>query len=271
MADAGRVEWGYETYPGYFAQDHREQLGDRATVEEWLWDACPSEGKGFVRNQLGLVLFSGEEAEKKLSSLSGGEAARLVFARMAIEQPNVLLLDEPTNHLDLEAIDALVAGLRAFDGTLVFVSHDRWFVSQLATRVVEITPTGLNDFRGTYDEYLDACGDDHLDAESVVLRVRRERRKERPPAEARSRPDPEQRRREQELKGLRLRRDAVTARLEAAEARVEEVNRLFCDPELYGRTPPDGIRSLQAEHQRLTAEVAELVAEWERLEAEIAG
>ena len=100
------------------------------------------------------MLFSGDEVEKKLASLSGGEAARLIFARLSVEQPNVLVLDEPTNHLDLEAIEALVAGLEAYDGTLIFVSHDRWFVSQLATRVFEITERGINDFPGTYDEYL---------------------------------------------------------------------------------------------------------------------
>jgi energy-coupling factor transporter ATP-binding protein EcfA2 len=80
------------------------------------------------------------------------------------------LLDEPTNHLDLEAIAALAAGLKAFDGTVLFVSHDRWFVSELATRVLEVTPGGLRDFPGTYAEYLTRCGDDHLDADAVVLK-----------------------------------------------------------------------------------------------------
>jgi len=269
-ADAGRVEWGHETYPGYFAQDHREQLGSAdVTVESWLWDACPGQNKGFVRNQLGLVLFSGEEAEKRLSSLSGGEAARLVFARLALEQPNVLVFDEPTNHLDLEAIDALVEALAGFDGTLLLVSHDRWFVSRLATRIVEITEEGLNDFPGTYDEYLESCGDDHLDAESVELKVRRERRRDRVEREARAKQDPEQRQREQLLKGLKLRRDVVTARITEAEARIGELDRRFCDPELYERMPPEGVRRLEEEQRRLRAEVEELMAEWERLEAEL--
>lgn len=175
--EAGNVEWGYETHPGYFAQNHREQLDQsRQSVEAYLWSICPGEPIGFVRGKLAEVLFTKEEVEKRLESLSGGEAARLLFARLSVEKPNVLLLDEPTNHLDLEAIEALVHGLRAYDGTLVFVSHDRWFVSELADRILEITPEGINDFRGTYDEYLERCGDDHLDAEQVALRVRRERR-----------------------------------------------------------------------------------------------
>src|SRR5262249_15310423 len=114
---------------------------------------------------------------KKLAALSGGEAARLVFARLALEQPNVLVLDEPTNHLDLESIEALVAALQSYEGTLILVSHDRWFVSQLATRVVESGKNGSRDFLGTYEEYVHACGDDHLDADEVVLKAKREDKK----------------------------------------------------------------------------------------------
>lgn len=177
-ADTGSVEWGYETHPGYFAQDHHEQLeGLERTAEQWLWDFCPSRDRGFVRGHLGMVLFSGDDGEKRLSALSGGEAARLVFSRLALEQPNVLVLDEPTNHLDLESIEALVASLQTYEGTLILVSHDRWFVGQLATRVVEISPAGIRDYLGTYEEYVHACGDDHLDADTVVLKAKREDKK----------------------------------------------------------------------------------------------
>jgi len=176
--DRGSVEWGYETHPGYFAQDHHEQLeGLDRTAEQWLWDFCPSKDRGFVRGHLGMMLFSGDDGEKRLAALSGGEAARLVFSRLALEQPNVLVLDEPTNHLDLESIEALVAALQEYEGTLILVSHDRWFVGQLATRVVEISPAGIRDYLGTYEEYVHACGDDHLDADTVVLKAKREEKK----------------------------------------------------------------------------------------------
>ena len=115
---------------------------------------------------------SSSEVEKRLSALSGGEAARLTFARQAVEKPNVLILDEPTNHLDLEAIEGLVKSLEAYEGTLIFVSHDRWFVGELATRIIEITPAGVADFPGTYEEYLERCGDDHLDAQAVLGKAR---------------------------------------------------------------------------------------------------
>jgi ATPase subunit of ABC transporter with duplicated ATPase domains len=176
-ADGGTVEWGYETHPGYVAQDHKAQIGSqRQTLEAWLAGYCAGEGIGFVKAQLAAVLFSGDDSKKRLEALSGGEAARLTFARQAIEKPNVLILDEPTNHLDLEAIEALVGALVAYEGTLIFVSHDRWFVNELATRIVEITPEGIRDFSGSYDEYLQRAGEDHLDAQEVLRRARESKR-----------------------------------------------------------------------------------------------
>ena len=179
-ADAGSSEWGYETYPGYVAQDQKAQLGThQQTLEAWLTDISHGETIGFVRGHLGAVLFSGDEVDKKLEALSGGEAARLIFARQVVEKPNVLVLDEPTNHLDLEAIEALVEGLRSYEGTLIFVSHDRWFVGELATRIIEITPQGIQDFPGSYEEYLERCGDDHLDVRAVLRKARETKRESR--------------------------------------------------------------------------------------------
>jgi len=172
--DTGTARWGYEAHPGYFAQDHRELIdGSTDTLQSWLWNYCPGEPIGYVRGKLAEMLFTKEEADKKVANLSGGEAARLIFARLSVTRPTVLVLDEPTNHLDLEGIEALAEGLEKYDGTLVFVSHDRWFVSRLATRILELTPTGVVDFPGAYEEYLERCGDDHLDADAVLRRARR--------------------------------------------------------------------------------------------------
>ena len=176
-ADGGTVEWGYETYPGYFAQDHHEQLdAEDTTAEQWISQFCADRGIGYVRAELALMLFSGDDPKKKLSALSGGEAARLVFTRLAIEKPNVLVLDEPTNHLDLEAIEALVEGLKAYEGTLIVVSHDRWFIDQLATRVVDIEPSGVTDYQGTYTEYVEWCGGrDRLNAEQALKAAKQQK------------------------------------------------------------------------------------------------
>ncbi|MDZ7780525.1 MAG: ATP-binding cassette domain-containing protein [Gemmatimonadota bacterium] len=286
-ADAGEVEWGYETHPGYFAQDHREQVeeSDR-TAEAWLWDFCPDRDRGFVRGHMGLMLFSGDDGQKRLRALSGGEAARLVFARLQLERPNVLVLDEPTNHLDLESIEALVEELRQYDGTLILVSHDRWFVSRLATRVVDIRRDGIRDYHGTYEEYVAAYGDDHLDAESVVLKARKEARdrsgsseaggkaraegsrKGRSDGSGRASNDTRSARVDPEVESRRLerRRDEVTAELETAEARVAEIDEVFCQPGYYEETDSEEIAELQRERDELQGVVDGLVAEWEEVE-----
>src|SRR5262249_49874161 len=183
---------------------------------DYLWEACPAEGTAYVRGQLGRVLFSGDDVEKPIGSLSGGEAARLIFGRLIVERPNLLVLDEPTNHLDLEAIHALAEGLRAYEGTLLFVSHDRWFVSELATRIIELTPTGPRDFPGTFAEYLQRSGDDHLDAEAVLNRAPKAT-KEKSPDKSQS--WEEKKRERNRVAALPAKRDKVLAAIEIAEAR----------------------------------------------------
>ena len=162
-ADRGSATWGHETRVGYFAQDHKELLvAPTQSVLHALWDCVPQETTNHVRGVLGRMLFSREEVDKQLGQLSGGEASRLVFSQLMVKKPNVLLLDEPTNHLDLESIEALVDALKDYEGTLIFVSHDRWFVGELATRVVEVKRGGLAEFDGGYDAYVAAAGEDHL-------------------------------------------------------------------------------------------------------------
>jgi ATPase subunit of ABC transporter with duplicated ATPase domains len=275
-ADSGEIEWGYETHVGYFAQDHRAALegGDR-TAEEWLWDFCPGKDRGFVRGQMGLMLFSGDDGKKRIGTLSGGEAARLVFSRIMLERPNVLVLDEPTNHLDLESIEALVEGLREYEGTLVLVSHDRWFVRELATRVVEIRPDDILDYQGTYEEYVHACGDDHLDADTVVLEARRKKRAakrtEAGNAERRSGRSTRSPERDREKRRTRLvgRRDELTSRIERLEERLSEIDQLFCDPDYYERTPQQEVTELDRERGGLQEELDRLVERWEDVEREL--
>ncbi len=164
-ADDGGTEWGHAAVPGYFSQDQSEMKGSpEVSIHDWLWTYCPTQPTGFVRGRLAEVLFGKEDVEKRIGALSGGELARLAFARLGVQAPTVLVLDEPTNHLDLEGIEALTEGLLTFPNAIIFVSHDRWFVSQLATRVLEITPDGVEDFKGTYDEFLSwSSSADHLE------------------------------------------------------------------------------------------------------------
>jgi ATPase subunit of ABC transporter with duplicated ATPase domains len=270
--DAGEVTWGYETHPGYFAQDHRETLGASSlTAHDWLAQFCPDKDIGFVRGRLALMLFTGDDPKKKLSALSGGEAARLVFAKIALHRPNVLVLDEPTNHLDLESIEALVEGLQKYPGTLILVSHDRWFVNQLATRIVDIEPEGITDYQGTYEEYVAFSGDDRLDVEKVVLKAKSEKTakkkeqggKPKPAASAAPVMSAHQKKVAQD------RQAELLHLIEAAEGRLAEIDALFAAADFYAKSSNTDRRKLEEERADLATEVAELTAEWEKGEERI--
>jgi ATPase subunit of ABC transporter with duplicated ATPase domains len=267
-ADRGTVKLGHEVRIGYFAQDHHEVLrNEKLTPLEYLWEVCPREGTAYVRGQLGRVLFSGDDVDKPIGALSGGEAARLIFARIIVERPNLLVLDEPTNHLDLEAIHALAEGLRGYDGTLLFVSHDRWFVSELATRIIELTPTGPRDFPGTFAEYLARSGDDHLDAEAVLQRAPRTAKVKAPD---KSQSWEAQKRERNRVAALPGKRDKILAAIDVAEARKKQIAALYDDPTFYPRTPRAEIDRLVEESAALDGEISRLLVDWEAIEAEIA-
>lgn len=276
-ADEGEVEWGYETHPGYFAQDNKDEFKNgKETTEEWLWSYCPGRDRGFVRGQMGLMLFSGDEGKKKIGALSGGEAARLVFSRLSLDKPNVLVLDEPTNHLDLESIEALVSELQEFDGTLIFVSHDRWFVSRLATRIVEVRPGEILDYEGTYEEYVHYSGDDHLDADTVILKSKREKKKEntveRKATSVGSIVAPtvmSPAKLESKIKKLERQGDDHTASLEVAETRLAAIDSTFCEAGYYERTQSEEISTLERERDTLKGEVDRHMDEWAKIERSI--
>jgi ATPase subunit of ABC transporter with duplicated ATPase domains len=256
--DSGQARWGHEVRYGYFPQDHREVLDDPDATPLGLMEyACPGASPTFVRSHLGRLLFSGEDVNKRVELLSGGEAARLIFALLVVRRPNVLVFDEPTNHLDLEAIAALIEALKSYAGTVLFVSHDRWFVSELATRIIELTPEGPRDFPGTYTEYLARCGDDHLDADAVVQKAKRQRQEDK-------------KRRRNRLLQLPKRRDQVLVEIESAEARKQAITELYCSPGFFERTSQDEVAALEAEKVALDPRIETLIAEWEALEKELA-
>ncbi|MBI4956219.1 MAG: ATP-binding cassette domain-containing protein [Myxococcales bacterium] len=154
LPDAGHITWGHQASVGYLAQDHRDGIANGTTVDEWLhaWD--PLAHTSDVRGLLGKMLFKGDEGKKPTDALSGGEAVRLMFAKLMLMKDNVLVLDEPTNHLDLESIVALGEALVRYEGTCFVVSHDRDLITSFATRLFAFTPEGLVDFRGSYDDFL---------------------------------------------------------------------------------------------------------------------
>ncbi len=153
--DAGSVKWSENVTIGYYAQDHATDFEQEMTLLEWMgqWKQ-EGDDEQVVRGYLGRLLFSQKEIDKSVKVLSGGEQGRMLFGKIMMQKPNVLVMDEPTNHLDMESIESLNLALENYAGTLVFVSHDREFVSSLATRIIELTPTGIVTFTGSYEEYL---------------------------------------------------------------------------------------------------------------------
>ena len=156
--DQGTVTLGSSVRMGYFAQHSMDLLDGEETVFESLDRAFPQAGQGSLRTLAGCFGFSGDDIEKTVRVLSGGEKARLVMAMMLYDPPNFLVLDEPTNHLDMATKDMLVAALREFEGTMLFVSHDRHFLAALSNRVLELTPEGVHQFAGGYTEYVARTG-----------------------------------------------------------------------------------------------------------------
>ncbi|MBP8902494.1 MAG: ABC-F family ATPase [Thiobacillaceae bacterium] len=163
--DHGTIKWAEKAKPGYFAQDHSADFDSDKPLTEWITEWVRAGGydgndvETLIRGTLGRLLFSGDEVKKPVRVISGGEQGRMLFGKLMLLRPNVLLMDEPTNHLDMESIESLNNGLDAFTGTLVFVSHDRQFVSSLANKIIELKLDGSHVvYEGGYEDYLASQG-----------------------------------------------------------------------------------------------------------------
>lgn len=156
---SGEVKWSENVKLGYFAQDHADDFAEDMSLIDWMgqWQQ-EGDDEQVVRGTLGRLLFSNKEIDKSVKVLSGGEQGRMLFGKLMLQRPNIMLLDEPTNHLDMESIESLNMALEGYEGTLFFVSHDREFVSSIATRIIEMTPDGVVDYRGNYEDYLQSQG-----------------------------------------------------------------------------------------------------------------
>jgi ATPase subunit of ABC transporter with duplicated ATPase domains len=153
--DTGIVKWSENSEVGYFAQDHAEDFAEHISLIEWMgqWRK-ESDDDQAIRGTLGRLLFSQDDINKPVKVLSGGEQGRMLFGKLILQKNNIMVMDEPTNHLDMESIESLNTALENYPGTLLFVSHDREFVSSLSTRIIELTATGIVDFNGNYEDYL---------------------------------------------------------------------------------------------------------------------
>jgi len=154
-ASSGSIKWSENAEIGYYAQDHAADFEEDKLLLDWMgkWGQ-EGDDEQVIRGTLGRLLFSQNDITKSVKVISGGEQGRMLFGKMMLQRPNILLMDEPTNHLDMESIESLNLALENYEGTLIFVSHDREFVSSLATRIIELTPSGIIDFNGNYEDYL---------------------------------------------------------------------------------------------------------------------
>jgi ATPase subunit of ABC transporter with duplicated ATPase domains len=286
--DTGQVKPGYEARLGYFAQDHHELLSGKTNVYDWLYGQAPLEEVGTIRGTLGRVLFSGDDVLKPVGALSGGEAARLLLGHLMLRRDNVLVLDEPTNHLDLEGREALLEALQAYQGTLIFVSHDRHFVSHLAGRVLALSPAGLEDFAGSYEDYLAKQGADYLTvpqgrgalrAGSVLAGsglaasavdgngTRSAGRNGGPSPAVLENLDRKAQRRE----ALRLKKqvDKLEGRIASLEETLAGFDRRFAAAAYFQTTPWERVQQEQRERQQAQAQLDATVAEWTSLAGEL--
>jgi ATP-binding cassette subfamily F protein 3 len=165
---AGTVKFGYGVKTAYFEQDQARALPPEKTIFEEVREACPRVTDAEIRKVLGAFQYSGNDVFKKIKVLSGGEKNRVAMTKVLLQRANFLILDEPTNHLDLYAEDVLRQALSGYEGTMLFVSHNLNFISQLATHILELTPTGVNSFPGTYEEF---CHAKKLKQESIQTGV----------------------------------------------------------------------------------------------------
>jgi len=258
-ADHGQVEWGHETYPSYFAQDYHETLRDSSSVYEWLYQFAPHETIGMIRGLLGKVLFSGDDTQKSILSLSGGESARLLLAKMILEEGNVLVLDEPTNHLDLEGVGALAEGLIAFQGTVIVVSHDRHFVSSVATRILALTPEGARDFPGSYSEYLAQFETDYLDRNQSIVAARSSERLKSDKGSYEGRKQVKRL-----VAKLTKKSEKLEKLIESQETEIAAIEKTLGSVGFYQTTSAEAIEKLNQEKQKIQTNLQETMRNWEK-------
>ena len=259
--DAGEVKLGHQAATGYFSQE-RYDLDENRTVLENMTEGAPSEMVPRLRNVLGAFLFKGDDVDKKVKVLSGGEKSRLALARMLLRPSNVLLLDEPTNHLDLDSKEILLEALKAYQGTIVFVSHDRFFLDELSTKVTEIADGKLHVHWGGYSDFLRA----KEEAEEAAAPVEASPAPAEPVVETKAKTKPRTSGKEMSKNQAR----AVQERLEEIEVAISETE-IGIDS-LEGRMAvpgfyDDGEASNQVvrTHEELKAKLKSLYEEWEEL------
>ncbi|NGX51119.1 MAG: putative ABC transporter ATP-binding protein YbiT [Chlamydiae bacterium] len=245
-ADSGKYKWGVHAKLAYFPQNFHRLLNPEANVYDWLRAVSKEVTDEAVRRNLGQMLFDEEGQRKKIRALSGGEAARLVFASLMLKEHNILILDEPTNHLDIESTDALIEALNSYRGTLVMVSHNRYFISETANRIVELQGGKVVDFRGGYSEFVKQHERDYLDRDSARTK------------EKKSGGDDRRQRSRLKREVERLEREIT-----AVEVQLHALNETLAAPHFYEKTSEEKKQKILNEQVILEEKREELYRKWE--------
>jgi ATP-binding cassette subfamily F protein 3 len=273
--DTGSRNEGHQVVMQYFAQDEATRLDPTLTVYETLSAGSPHTMVPAIRNILGGFLFSGDDVYKKAGVLSGGERTRLAVARMLLRPSNTLLLDEPTNHLDIDSKEVLLDALADYGGTLIFVSHDRYFVEKLATKVIEVGEGKATLYPGTYESFLWSKANAGTirrkpDAPATLskpdVRPISEKAASGQSYEDRKRDQAEKNKRERAYKALKNRVAELEARIADREKAIKDVEQTMAAPDFY--SDHDKSKPVLAQHQALMWEVGELLGQWEMLQKE---
>jgi len=241
----GSIYFGHKVQPVFFAQE-QEGLSPDSTVLSEVWNAAPGLSMTQVRSFLGSMLFSGEDAEKPIGVLSGGEKSRVALAKAILQGANLLLLDEPTNHLDIISKEKLEQALLEYNGTIITVSHDRYFLSKIATRIWEFTAGGIRDFDGGFAYYLEKKREMERPEEPQPVENKTQQHKAKK----------EERKQREEKKQEELRLKQLEQDILALEEEMQELERLLCRPEVYGN--PDRAKEVNARYRVVTAELEKL-------------
>ncbi|MCB9506617.1 MAG: ABC-F family ATP-binding cassette domain-containing protein [Myxococcales bacterium] len=261
--DAGTVQQGHNVLPAYFGQHQVEELDLSRTLLEEMEAAAPVEAAPRCRSILGSFLFSGEDVDKKIAVLSGGERNRLALAKLLLRPTNLLVLDEPTNHLDMDSRDVLLEALAAFGGTILFVSHDRYFINGLASRVVHVEAGTARSYDGDYDYYRAKRAEEAAEARAAAPVAGREVDTSRRDTKRR---DAELRARLRDTCTTeRKKLDTVEKRIAELEARSSAIGGQLADPEFYGSAPSGEVANLTREYQGLAGRIEAAYGEWTHL------
>lgn len=257
----GEIRYGSSLKISYYDQEQAELTSNKRVLNE-LWDEYPLKPEKEIRTVLGNFLFSGDDVLKPVSALSGGEKARLALAKMMLEKANLLILDEPTNHLDLDSKEVLENALVDYPGTILFVSHDRYFINRIATKVCELSKQGVELFLGDYDYYLQKKQEQE---ELASLKQQEEAGTEKVQDQKETKLSYQQ---EKELKKLERQRQRRIEEIETEifnlEEKIEENEQLLADPANY--QDHEKLQDLSRENEQHRSSVAELMVEWEELQ-----